>query len=454
MANGSRPEWGTRFGFIMAAAGSAVGLGNIWKFPYITGENGGGLFVLIYLVCVALVAMPIMVSELLLGQGSRQTPVGAFHFFHREGSSWGMAGWLGVLAGFVILSYYSVVAGWAMHYVLLSLTGFTSQGPEAIGETFGKLYTAADLNLLWHTLFMVLTVGVVIGGVKKGIEKTCNVLMPVLMLLLVFIVIRGIFLPDNGFMKAVEFIFMPHAEMLSAHSVLEALGHAFFTLSLGMGAMLTYGSYLGSNKDVVRSALSVSILDTVIALLACMMIFPVIFAFGYEPEAGPGLVFKTIPIVFAQVPGGQFLSLCFFLLLLLAALSSAISILEVVTATLIDRLDWQRRKAAILSGLVIFVFGIPSALSGSGKLFGAWQEIFGRNFFDTMDYLASNWMLPVGGLLTSIYVGWIADETKVRKAFGAEHHSPWLYIGFRLLVRFVTPVAVTLVLLNKVGLLG
>lgn len=450
----SRPQWGTRLGFVMAAAGSAIGLGNIWKFPYITGEYGGGLFVLIYLGCVLLVGMPIMLAELLLGLDSRQSPVGAFEHFHQKGSGWGSVGWLGVASGFVILSYYSVVAGWALNYVMMSLNNFTSLGPEAISGAFGKLYTAPDLNLFWHTAFMALTIGVVLGGVQKGIEKTCNVLMPALLVLLLLLVVRGMFLPGDGFLKAVDFIFMPHAEKVSGHSILEALGHSFFTLSLGMGAMLTYGSYLTNRKDLLPSALSVSVFDTLVSLLACLMIFPIIFSFGFESQAGPGLVFQTVPIVFSQLPGGQILSLFFFLMLTFAALTSAISLLEVVTATFIDRLGWSRRRATLVPGVLIFLYGIPSALAGSGRFLPNWQALQGRNFFDTMDYLATNWMLPVGGLLTALFVGWVIPEERLRRAFGAEQYPAWVYGGFRVLIRFVSPALVLLILLNKVGLIS
>ncbi|MCB1048391.1 MAG: sodium-dependent transporter [Calditrichaeota bacterium] len=448
-----RPQWGSRIGFIMAAAGSAVGLGNIWKFPYITGENGGGVFVLIYLVCVLLVAMPIMLAEMILGHGSRQSPVGAFEHFHRKGSLWGWVGWLGVASGFVILSYYSVVAGWALNYVLLSLKGFTSMGPDAIGEIFGAVYASPGLNLFWHAVFMALTVGVVLGGVQKGIEKTCNILMPLLLVLLVFLVIRGIFLPEQGFRKALTFLFMPGDVHLNAHMILEALGHSFFTLSLGMGAMLTYGSYLKTRKELLGSALAVSGFDTLIAMLACLMLFPIIFAFGFESQAGPGLVFKTVPIVFSQLTGGMFLALVFFLMLAFAALTSAISLLEVVTSTFMDKLGWTRRKATLVPASLIFLLGMPSAVAGSGRVLPEWMTFFGRNFFDTMDYLASNWMLPVGGLLTALFVGWVIPDARLRQAFGDTEHPAWLYTGFALLIRFVAPVLVLLILLNKVGLI-
>lgn len=450
---GGRPQWGTRMGFVLAAAGSAVGLGNIWKFPYITGENGGGWFVLIYLVCVALVGLPIMVAEIMIGRASRQSPVGAFAFFRGGRSAWSWTGWLGVAAGFVILSYYSVVAGWSLSYVWGSLTGaFHGLEPAAVGEAFNALYASAGLNLGWHVAFMALTVGVVLGGVKRGIEATCTVLMPALLAIVVGLVVYSVFLPGGGFAKAVDFVFVPHAERLGRRAVLEALGHAFFTLSLGMGAMLTYGSYLKDRRDVLRSSVWVSVLDTVIALLACLMIYPVMFAFGQEPQAGPGLVFKSLPVLFSQLPGGRWLSLLFFLLVVFAALSSAISLLEVVAATLIDRLGWTRRRATLLAGGAIFLFGVPSAVSGAGWL-GGWERLFGSNFFDTMDYLASNWMLPLGGLLIAIYAGWALSEDQRREAFGADEHPPAVYAVFRALLRWVAPLLVLLVLFHKVGLL-
>ncbi len=449
-----RPHWGTRMGFILAATGSAVGLGNIWKFPYITGENGGGYFVLIYLACVLLVGLPIMIAEVMMGRASRQSPVGAFLHFRGRDTLWSGVGWLGVAAGFVILSYYSVVAGWSMNYILLSLTDhLQTLDADGISDVFTTLHAAGDINLFWHFLFMATVIGVVIGGVQKGIERTCNVLMPLLFVLVVLLVCYSIFLPGGGFLKALNFIFVPHAELLSKRSVLEALGHAFFTLSLGMGAMLTYGSYMQNRRDVVYNSLWVAGMDTVIALLACMMIYPAVFAFGQEAQAGPGLVFKTLPILFAQMPGGLILSLLFFLLLTFAALSSAISLQEVVTATVIDRLGWERRRATMITGSAIFLFGVPSALSGSGELFGSWTRIFGANFFDTMDYLASNWMLPLGGLLIAIFVGWVMKDKDRRDAFGADEHPAVYYILFKILVKIVAPISVLIVLLHKIGLI-
>jgi neurotransmitter:Na+ symporter, NSS family len=449
-----RPQWGTRMGFILAAAGSAVGLGNIWKFPYIAGENGGGLFVLIYLACVALVGLPIMIAEIMLGRGSGQSPVGAFERYSRKGSLWTLVGWLGVLAGFIILSYYSVVAGWSLNYVLFSLTDhFQNLDAAGFDQLFTTLYMDGPANLFWHFVFMSIVLAVVLGGVKRGIEKTCNILMPLLFAIILILVGYSIFLPNDGFMKAVDFILVPHAERLTQRSVLEALGHAFFTLSLGMGAMLTYGSYLKERRDILRSSIYISALDTLIALLACLMIFPVMFSFGMEPEAGPGLVFKSLPMIFSQLPGGFIVSLSFFLLLAFAALSSAISLQEVVTATVMDRIGFSRKKATLITGSMIFVFGVPSALSGSGDIVAAWADVFGMNFFDSMDYLASNWLLPLGGFLIAIFAGWVMREEDRREAFGADLHPPLYYDVFKFVLRYVAPVLVLIVLLHKVGIL-
>ena len=452
---GSRENWGSRFGFILAAAGSAVGLGNIWKFPYITGENGGGLFVLIYLFCIAIVGIPIMIAEIIIGRAAQKSPVGAFTSLAGEDSNWKLVGWLGVLSGFVILSYYSVVAGWALNYTVMSLANFfEGKTPDEIGGMFGTLYTATGMNLFWHAVFMVLCVGVVISGVKKGIEKWNRILMPILILIFIILAIVSIFLP--GWTEALKFVFYPHADKLKASGVLEALGHAFFTLSLGMGAMLTYGSYVEKKADITQSAVIISVLDTFVALLACMVMFPIIFSYGYDPQSGPGLVFQTLPIIFSKIgPAGMFISFVFFTLLVFAALSSAVSLLEVVTSYFIDEQNMTRKKSTFLTGGVIFVFGIPSALSGSGALFPQWESMFGKNFFDTFDYLASNWMLPLWGLFISIYVGWVMDP-KLRKAefeSGSRITKSWFYSVWLIFLKFIAPFAVLLIILQRVGLI-
>ncbi len=457
-ATQSRGMWGTRLGFILAAAGSAVGLGNIWKFPYITGENGGGYFVLIYLVCIAVVGLPIMIAEVLMGRATQTTPVRAFGELAGKAGAWKLVGWMGVAAGFVILSYYSVVAGWSANYLLMSVCHFfADKSPEEIEGLFGTLYTAGDINLFWHFAFMAATFGIVVAGIKGGIERWSRVLMPIMFVLLVLLAIRAATMP--GIWDALAFLFLPHADSLKPSSVLEALGHAFFTLSVGMGAMLTYGSYLRRESNIVTSSAWITLLDTAVAIAACIAIYPILFTFGMDPKAGPGLVFQSMPILFSQMTAGLLLAILFFALLLFAALTSAISLLEVVTSTIIDNLGWSRRKAAGAAAGAIFLFGVPSALAGSGELFGAWGELFGKNFFDTMDYLASNWMLPLGGLMIAIFVGWFMNGQRRREELLAgtpeAQRGLWsgLYAVWLLVLRFAVPLLVLLVLLNKIGVL-
>jgi NSS family neurotransmitter:Na+ symporter len=297
----------------------------------------------------------------------------------------------------------------------------------------------------------------VIGGVEKGIERWSRLLMPVMVGLLVLLAIRAVTTP--GVFQALDFLFMPHASKLKPSSVLEALGHAFFTLSLGMGAMLTYGSYLNRKANIVTSSLWITGLDTAIAMIACIAIFPILFTFGMEPGKGPGLVFQTMPILFSQMGAGLLLAILFFALLVFAALTSAISLLEVVSSSFIDMLGWTRRKATLVSASAIFILGVPSALAGSGKLFGSWGTLFGKNFFDTMDYLASNWMLPMGGLFIAIFVGWFMKADLRRKELLAgtpeDQAGLWstVYTVWVVVLKFVVPLLVFIVLLNKIGVL-
>jgi neurotransmitter:Na+ symporter, NSS family len=436
-----RGQWRSRLGFVLAAAGSAVGLGNVWKFPYITGENGGGIFVLIYLLCVAFIGLPVMIAEVVVGRAAQRSPVGAFQKLSGDLTAWRVVGWMGVVAGFVILSYYSVVAGWTMHYALMGLARFfAGKTPDQIGAAFGTLYGSPDINLFWHFVFLGITVAIVLGGVQRGIEAAARVLMPALLLMLGVLLVDAAFQP--GFGRAFDFVFGAHAERLHPAGVLEALGHSFFTLSLGMGAMLTYGSYLSKKDDLVSASVLVSLLDTAVGLIACLVLFPIIFSFGMEPSAGPGLVFKSMPIAFSQMAGGMVLTIVFFVLLFFAALTSAISLLEVVASTLIDQLGWTRRRAVLSMATAIFLFGVPSALSGSGKLFGAWESIMGKNFFDTMDYLASNWLLPLGGLFIALYVGWVMPEAKRAEEFRTGSRFAKLYPVWLWSLRLLVPAAI------------
>ncbi|NNF45053.1 MAG: sodium-dependent transporter [Phycisphaerales bacterium] len=460
---GTRAHWGSRLGFILAAAGSAVGLGNIWKFPYITGENGGGWFVLIYLICIALVGLPIMMAEIFIGRTTQLAPVGAFRALSRRGSPWVLTGWLGVVVAFVVLSYYSVVAGWAMHYTWLSITNaFAAHDQAAINELFGNVYVSPTVNLGWHVAFMAITIAIVLGGVQKGLERWVRILMPALFVLMLVMLGRAVTM--EGFGRAVEFTFAPNAENLTAAGVLEALGHAFFTLSLGMGAMITYGSYLRRDDDLVATSVTVGVLDTVIALMACLILFPITFTFGMQEERTVGLIFMNMPLAFSQMPGGALWGVLFFALLTFAALTSGISLLEVAASYFIDERGWTRRRAALTCGIAILLLGIPSALSGGTRLFGEqFQSLTsnlgvndgaGFNWFDFFDYLASNWMLPLGGLFIALFVAWRVGGAAREAGFKTGTRFGGLYWGWIQLLRYVVPIAVILVFLNAIGLLG
>ena len=374
-----REHWGSKFGFILAAAGSAVGLGNIWKFPYITGENGGAAFVIVYLICILLLGLPIMIAELVIGRHTEKDPVGAFKIISK-GSKWTLVGYLGVLSGFFILSFYSVVGGWTFAYIIKSISGIVGGMTEI--ETAKRIFNEFSSNtlevLFFHFVFLAACVCIVAKGIKNGIERWSKFLMPLILLILVILIVKGISM--EGGMKGVSFLLKPDFSKLNIDSIISALGHSFFTLSLGMGAMITYGSYLSRKDRILNSSFYIVLLDTVIALLAGLAIFPAVFAMGMAPDKGPGLIFHVIPVVFANVEYGIVFAILFFLLLFVAALTSGISLLEVVVAYVIDEKGWSRKKAVCIFGLIIFSLGVPSALS-----FGAMKDVtifLGNNFFD------------------------------------------------------------------------
>ncbi|MGI9014396.1 MAG: sodium-dependent transporter [Phycisphaerales bacterium] len=459
-----RAQWSSRLAFVLAAAGSAIGLGNIWKFPYITGENGGGWFVLIYLACILLIGIPIMMAEVFLGRETQKSPVGAYAAASgKPRTPWMLAGWLGVLTAFVVLSYYSVIAGWSLHYIYISITdGFTGQTPDEIAATFGGVATSVPISVFWHVIFMAITIGIVAMGVKGGIEAAAKILMPLLFLILVILLIYAT--TQSGFSEAFDFIFMPDSSKLKAAGVLEALGHSFFTLSLGMGAMITYGSYMNRKDDLVKASVLVSVLDTAVALMACLILFPLLFSVNLDAAAGPGLVFQGMPIAFSSMTGGAILAPLFFLLLAFAALTSAISLLEVASTYFIDEKNWSRPVAALLIGGAITLIGIPSALSNSTDLFGAKVqnathgvlETFGKegmNWLDLLDYIASNWLLPIGALLVALFVSWrVGGAARER---GIKEGSTWggIYVVWLLLLRFIVPLAIIAVFLHASGIL-
>jgi NSS family neurotransmitter:Na+ symporter len=450
MSNGNstgRGSWGTRFGFIIAAAGSAVGLGNVWKFPYITGENGGGAFLVVYLICIAAIGTPIMLAELSMGRKSRRNIVGAYQSF-KKGKAWIIAGWMAVAATFMIISFYGVVAGWTIAYMVKSVTstvtGFSN--PKEAGVFFETFAANTVEALFYQFLFMFLCAIIVVKGIKSGIERWCKVLMPMMLLILIILMVRSLTLP--GAMEGVAFFLTPDFSKLTPHSILVALGHSFFTLSLGMGILVTYGSYLDESHNLPFAALVITLMDTVIAVLAGMVIFPAVFAMGLEPASGPGLIFHIIPAVFSAMNAGNLFSFAFFALLGIAALTSGISLLEVVVAWFIDEWNWKREKAVVVISIAIFLFGVPCNLS-----FGLLSDVklFGLTFFGAVDFLASNYFLPLGGLCIAIFVGWIwgmqGANSEVQK--GYLWQDTVYSKGWGILIRYIAPIAVLFIFLSK-----
>ena len=437
-----RAHWGSRFGFILAAVGSAVGLGNVWKFPYMAGEYGGAAFVLVYLAIVFTIGVSVMLAEFVIGRAAERNPVGALA--RLGGGAWPVVGFMGIAAAFIILSFYSVVAGWTIAYVVKAVTGvLATSDPDALGAVFGAFSADPVEPVLYHMIFMILTVGIVAGGVHAGIERTCTVLLPVLFIILIVLAVRSLTLP--GAMEGVLFYLAPDFSKISAQTLNGALAQAFFSLSLGMGAMITYGSYLSRKDDLPRSALWVTFCDFLVSLVAGLVILPAVFAFSLDPAAGPGLVFITLPAVFAQMPAGAVFAVLFFILLVIAALTSAVSLLEVVVAYLVDERGMGRRRAAALVGVTIFLLGIPASLS-----LGVWSDIqiAGKGIFDIMDYVASNVLLPLGGIAISVFVGWVILPRATAEATSAGAHPfPWIGL-WRIVCRYVAPLGISWILVS------
>ncbi|MDH5231012.1 MAG: sodium-dependent transporter [Gammaproteobacteria bacterium] len=441
-------EWSSRWAFILAATGSAVGLGNIWKFPYITGENGGGAFVLVYLVCIAVIGIPIMMAEVMLGRRGRSTPINTMKRLAMEAGQsklWSFLGWSGMIAGFLILSYYSVIAGWSLAYIFKSASGeFTGSSAETISTLFGDFLAQPFEISLWHSVFMLITMVVVARGVRHGLEKAVRFLMPALFVLLLIMV--GYAMNSGAFSDGLRFLFSPDFSKITGPGILVAMGHAFFTLSLGMGAIMIYGSYLPQNTSIAQTTFWIAGADTVVALLAGMAIFPIVFANGLEPGSGPGLIFVTLPIAFGQMPGGLFFGTLFFILLLFAAWSSAISLIEPAVTWLVENRNMQRFKACVYAGLATWLLGMGTVLS-----FNQWAEIkiFGKTFFDNLDFLTSNIMLPLGGLCIAIFAGWLLPRLMSADELAMKSDSQ--YELWRFLVRYITPIGVAIVFLKAVG---
>ncbi len=451
----NREHWGNKLGFILAAAGSAVGLGNIWKFPYITGENGGAAFIIIYLICILIIGLPVLIAEILLGRNAQKGPISAFRLLAKKNKRlWIVIGSVFFITGFVILSYYNVIAGWSAGYIVESLRGSCANflNAEQASQFHGALVSNPGWIISWQLVFVLLGAVVVYFGVKNGIEKIARFLMPIFFIILILLVVWGVSL--EGSEKGLAFLFKPDWSTVNFTTVLIALGHAFFTLSVGMGVLLTYGSYLKKDDNIFFSGIMIALLDTLIALLAGLAIFTSVFAMGFDPAGGPGLVFHVLPAVFSQMPGGSIFATLFFILLSIAALTSTISILEMLVSTMMDEFKMNRHSAVILISITIFLIGIPSALS-FGPL--ANVKIFGLNIFDNMDFLSANILLPLGGLFVAIFVGWSLNKQEVMGELfhGFRDHQKNRKIAniWYFLVKFIAPILIILVFLSSIGII-
>jgi NSS family neurotransmitter:Na+ symporter len=446
----NRESFGSKFGIIAATAGSAIGLGNIWRYPYITGENGGAAFIIIYLAIVLIIGIPVMLSEFTIGRRSQQNVFGAFKKL-APGKPWFLIGIMGVAAAFMILAFYTVVAGWTLEYLYQSvINGFKGKSADELGTMFNGFVGSSYRPLLWYFVFMGLTALIVTAGVKGGIEKSTKIMMPLLFFLLIVLIVRSLFLP--GAEKGISFLFKPDFSKITTSTFLLALGQAFFSLSIGMGTLITYGSYIPKKDNLASTAVSVVITDTLVALLAGLAIFPAVFAFGIEPASGAGLAFITIPNIFQQMAGGMIFSVAFFVLLSLAALTSTISVLEVIVAFFVEELKLKRSFATWIATVSVSLIGIMCVLSTSSL---SEFKLFGLTVFQLMEYSTANILLPIGGMLIVIFIAWFygRQNTIDELTNGGSLKARYLPV-FIFVIKFLAPLAIAFVFLQGIGLIN
>lgn len=444
----NRGQWASSFGFIMAAAGSAVGLGNIWRFPYLTGQNGGAAFVVIYLLCVVLIGVPVLMNEMALGRMTGKSTIGTFKATGAKPLWMLLGGVLAILVSFFVLSYYTVIAGWTVGYMATSLVNAP--------VPFKEFIATPSYVIPLFGLAMLVTIVIVLGGISGGIEKANKILMPTLFVLLIITIVRSLTLEGAG--AGVEYYLIPDFSKITGMTVLKALTQAFFSLGVGWGIMITYGSYLPKNQSIASSSVWVGVMDTSVALLGGMMVFPAVFAFGQDPGSGPTLVFEVLANIFPQMPLGNFAGAIFYLLLFFAAITSTISMVEVVGSWLIDSRNWSRKKATWTVGIMAFVVGIPSALSnGSSDLFSGVQLFGQTGVLNIMDHVFGTVSMLIVVLTTCLYTGWVIDTNKVVDEIN--EGSPYfkttvLATGWKFFIRYVCPVIILLVVLNVLGVIG
>ncbi len=442
--------WSSRMAFILAVSGSAVGLGNIWKFPYVAGANGGGAFVLFYLLCVALIGLPIMMAEILIGRRGRRNPVATMRIVGEEEGSrptWALVGIMGVVAGIIILSFYSVIAGWSLSYVgQAAMNRFSGAGANELNGLFGGLLGDWRVLAFWHTLFMCMTIFVVARGVERGLERAVRFLMPSLAVLM--FALLGYAIVHGDFRAGANFLLEADFSKLTGDAMLAALGQAFFSLSIGMGAIMAYGAYLPEGTSITNTSFSVVVADTGMALLAGLAIFPIVFAHGLDPGAGPGLIFQTLPLAFGNMAGGHLFGTLFFVLLTFAAWTSSIGLIEPAVAWSVETHGRSRAVSAVIIGVIVWALGFLTILSFNEL---ADFKLLGRTLFENLDHLSSNILLPLGGLFITIFAGWVMCKNSTAEELDIGTGAA--YNWWRFLARWVAPAAVLLVFLHATGLL-
>lgn len=446
----SRDSFGSRFGVIAATAGSAIGLGNIWRFPYVAGENGGAAFIIIYLGFIIIIGIPVMLSEFAIGRRAKRNVFGTFRKL-APNTPWYMVGLMGVAAAFMILAFYTAVAGWTLEYIYQSIVdGFAGKSPEQLDNMYSSFIQGTSRPLMWFFVFMTLTALIIISGIQKGIERYTKILMPLLLLLLFILVLRSVTLP--GAWRGISFLFTPDFSKITASTILEALGQAFFSLSIGMGTLVTYGSYIQKDNVLGNTAFSVAFADTFIAVLAGLAIFPAVFAFNIAPESGEGLVYITLPNIFQQMPGGYFFSLAFFILLGVAALTSTISVLEVIVAFFVEELKLKRTAATWLATSSVSILGIMCVLSTSIM---ADVKLFGFTVFELLNFTSANILLPLGGFFIVIFVAWFFGRSKIDEELTNNGEVKTTYIPlYMFIIKFIAPLAIAFIFLQGIGFIN
>ena len=444
----TREQWQSQIGFLLSCVGSIVGLGTLWRLPYIMGQNGGGAFICLFLLFNLFVGIPLFAAELVLGRAGRRGSIGIFARLSGPNSAWVSLGWLNAAGALLVFSWYSVVAGWGFHYLLMALTdALHGKSAAQVGELFDLFRGSGQLNVLFQVLFLMTAAVLVLPGIASGIERYSRFMS--LGLFAVLLGLVGYSCTLKGFSQAVHYALYPNFAALSAHGALQALGLSLFSLSLGFGMTLTYGSYMKPTEDIPKVSLAIGAANLLVTVLIALMIFPMIFTFGFEPQDGEGLIFKTLPFVFGQLPASLLLSLLFFTLLLFTALTSAVAMLEALVANLMDLRGWSRGRCVLCGCLAGWVIGLPTAVV---DLFPTWSYIYGRDFFATIDLL-TDWMLVVAALATAIFVGWKLDATVRHEGFVAGSRLTWLYQPWLFFIRFVVPCCVVVILLQYLGLL-